>query len=68
MVVLEYFSYRPNFPALNNALYLAFNGNWSAFDYNGLAQAFTTQALHPIPTICSDARESLGTPVEEASF
>ena len=59
MTVLAYFSYRPNFPGLNEAIYDAFaNGNWSGFNYTAFASAFATGATNPSPTSCLDTCKS----------
>jgi hypothetical protein len=46
-----------NFPALNQALYQAVKGNWTAFNYTVLASTYTSALMALAPTYCLDYRE-----------
>jgi hypothetical protein len=57
VVALVYLSGNPDFPALNDALYTALNGNASALSYD--IPTFTQQFAQVMPIACLDAREPL---------
>lgn len=59
---LAYLSVTPNFPGLNEALYLALNGNWTLLSYTdpitGTQAAFSQGVAPVLPSLCLDFRES----------
>jgi hypothetical protein len=46
-----------NFPVLNQALYQALNGNWTAFNYTAMASIYTSAFMPLVPIYCLDYRE-----------
>lgn len=57
MVALVHFNLNSNFPALNQALYDALNGNWTGFSYTALEPVYTSGILDALPTMCLDLRQ-----------
>ena len=57
MVSMDYLSGDPNFPVLNQALYQAIQGNWTAFNYTALATTYTSDTMLAAPIYCLDYRE-----------
>ncbi|KZP21579.1 alpha/beta-hydrolase [Athelia psychrophila] len=55
MVTLAYLSNNPNFLALNGALYLALNGNWTGLQWaDAYGTEYMTGALPVFTTMCAD--------------
>ena len=55
MVTLAYLSLNPNFPGLNDVLYGALNGNWTALQWAGAYGPGYLQSLFPsLTTLCLD--------------
>jgi len=46
-----------NFPVLNQALYQALKGNWTAFNYTASASIYTSAFMPLVPIYCLDYRE-----------
>jgi hypothetical protein len=57
MVSMDYLIGDPNFPELNQALYQAIKGNWTAFNYTALASIYTSALMSIVPIYCLDYRE-----------
>jgi len=55
-VALRYLFLDPDFPALNQALYAALNGNWSALSYSSFGPAYTASFALALPFACLDGR------------
>ncbi|KIM77254.1 hypothetical protein PILCRDRAFT_12233 [Piloderma croceum F 1598] len=54
MVAMDYLVGDPDFPELNQALYQAVKGNWTAFNYTALASIYTSAIMSIAPIYCLD--------------
>jgi len=56
MVSMNYLLGDANFPVLNQALYQATKGNWTAFNYTAFASIYTSYFMPLVPIYCLDYR------------